>query len=372
MSRPADGGRISSVHGSLLVVTAILPWAVLFVPFLAIEVAGHDAWLSAVPATLFGLAVIFLVVVLGRRFPGETLVGIAHRVLGKPLGLLVSAAYAWWFISISALTARGFAELIHTVILPRTPLIVVLGSVVLVTAMNVRGGIEVIARVNQLLIPFVLAFIGVLAVLSIRDLKPENWQPVLENGLPPLLKGAYIAAGFFGEGIVGLMMVLPFLNRPSQAPRAMWLAILAVGLLMMSTTFWYVGVMGADLAGRLPFSPVEIARFVSIAEFLERMEALTVAFWVLANFAKLSIWYYAAVTAAAEVLGLRDWRPLTWPIGLFIGEFSIHFFRNQTDFFAFIRYSSTPYMVLFEVVLPVILWAVAWARGLRTRPGQAF
>lgn len=367
MAGPIERGRITPFEGGLLVLAAVF-WAVLFIPVLAVEVAGHDGWLSAIPATLFGLAVLVPVIALERRFPGHTLVGIARQVLGPPLGAVTGALYAWWFVSVGALSLRGFAELIHTVVLPRTPIAVVLASLLAVTAINVRSGLEVMARVNQLLTVFVVAFVAALIVLSVRDLQPDNWKPVLENGAKPLLKGAYIAAGFFGEGVIGLMMVTPFLNRRSRAGLALGLAIVAAGLLMMSSTFWYVGVMGADLAGRLRFLPVEIARFVSIAEFLERVEALTVSFWVLANFAKLSIWYYAAATSCAEVMGLGDYRPLTWPMGLLIGELSLHFFRSQTEFYDFIRYSATPYMTLFEVAIPVLLWAVAAVRRRRAGP----
>lgn len=370
MAGPIERGRITPFEGGLLVVAAVF-WAVLFIPVLAVQMAGRDAWLSAVPTTLFGLAVLIPVIALERRFPGHTLVGIARRVLGGPLGAVTGALYAWWFVSIGALSLRGFAELIHTVVLPRTPIAVVLASLMVVTALNVRSGLEVMARVNQLLTVFVVTFVAALIVLSVRDLQPDNWRPVLENGVKPLLKGAYVAAGFFGEGVIGLMMVTPFLNRPSRADLALGLAIVVAGLLMMSATFWYVGVMGADLAGRLRFLQVEIARFVSIAEFLERVEALTVSFWVLANFAKVSIWYYAACTAGAEVMGLGDYRPLTWPVGLLIGELSLIFFRSQTEFYDFIRYSATPYMALFEVAIPLSLWGLAAVRRLRAGPAPA-
>ncbi|MEW6045998.1 MAG: endospore germination permease [Bacillota bacterium] len=364
MKGPADRGRISSLQGGLVIVSVILPWAVLFVPFLSTEVAKQDAWLSAIPMTLFGLGISLLTLALGRRFPGKTLIGIIYTVLGKPIGFVVGASYVWWFVTVGALTARGFAELINTMILPRTPMIVVLGSITLVTATAVRSGIEVMVRTMQVVTPAFLAFLGVLGILSLRDVNAQNLLPVLENGVRAPLQGAYVGAGFFGESIVGLMVVLPFLNRREQAPQALIAPIWFLGLLGLTSSLWYISVLGPEVAGRLAFPAAEIARFISIAAFLERLEALAVAFWMLANFAKLGVGYYAAATALGELLDLPDFRPLTWPVGLLIAEFSVHLFSNQTEFFDFIRFSATPYMALFELLIPLLLWAAASGRRI--------
>lgn len=363
MKGPADRRRISSLQGGLVIVSAILPWAVLFVPFLSIEVAKQDAWLSAIPMTLFGLGIALLTLALGRRFPGKTLIGIIYTVLGKPIGFVVGASYVWWFITLGTLTARGFAELINTMILPRTPMIVVLGSIILVTATAVRSGIEVMVRTMQVVIPALLAFLGVLGILSLRDVNAQNLLPVLENGVRAPLQGAYVRAGFFGECIVGLMMVLPFLNRREQAPQVLIAPVCFLGLLGLTSSLWYISVLGPEVAGRLAFPAAEIARFISIAAFLERLEALAVALWMLVNFAKLGVWYYAA-TALGELLDLPDFRPLTWPVGLVIAEFSVYMFSNQTEFFDFIRFSATPYMALFELLIPLLLWAAASGRRI--------
>ncbi|MFS8664066.1 MAG: spore germination protein [Limnochordales bacterium] len=132
-----------------------------------------------------------------------------------------------------------------------------------------------------------------------------------------------------------------------------------VGALTLVSFVWFVGVMGPELAGRMRFLPVEAARFISVAEFLERMEALTVSFSVFVTFAKLSVWYYAAVICLAEVLGLGDYRPMVWPVGLLIGEGSMLFFGNIAELASFIRWASTPYMLVFEVAIPLVVLLVS-------------
>jgi len=369
-----DPGRISSTEGVLLLMASVLPWAILYLPHFAVEAAGQDAWLAVIPLTLFALALGYLVGWILRRFPGQSLVSIACRVLGRPLGLAVGAAYTWWFISVAALTLREAGEVIINVVLPRTPIPVVLGSLLVVSALNVRSGIEVMARSNFFLAPFAIGFLLILVIFSLRDLRADNLLPILEHGVGPFLRGAYVSAGFFGTAVVALVTVGPRLNRPSEIGRVVTWAVGLVGALTLVSFVWFVGVMGPELAGRMRFLPVEAARFISVAEFLERMEALTVSFSVFVTFAKLSVWYYAAVICLAEVLGLGDYRPMVWPVGLLIGEGSMLFFGNIAELVSFIRWASTPYMLVFEVAIPLVVLLVSAARqalGAGRRPSPS-
>lgn len=351
-----------------MVLSTILPWSLLFVPFLTIDAAGRDAWLAAVPLTAYGLAVAWLVLALGRRFPRRSLVGILRAALGKNAGALVAGGYVLWFIWVGALTARGFIELINAMILPRTPMTVVLGSVLLVTATAVRSGIEVLVRTMQVVVPSLLAFLAVLVTLSVRDMDGYTLLPVLEHGALGPLRAAWVGAGFFGEAILGLAVVWPLLNRPEQARRAFVDPVWVAGILAMGSSMWYVTVLGPEVAGRLAFPPLEIARFISIAGFLERLEALAVAFWVFANFAKLGVWYYSATANLAELLGLADIRPLSWPVGLLTGELCLLMFGTQVDYFDFVRFSATPLMAIFQLAIPLLVWAVISVRPSPSAP----
>lgn len=330
-----------------------------------IGVAGRDAWLSAVPVTFLGVAVAFLTASLGRRFPGETLVGFSRKILGKPLGLFVGAAYVFWLMTIGALTLRGFSELILTFLLRRTPIMVLVVSFLLVSAMAVRGGIEVIARISQLSVPISIGFIFFGFAFSLPNIRSQNWLPILGNGFLPIWQGTYIAIAFFAEVIIGVLIILPYLNQQRHALRTLVTPVIILGGLMMASSALYVGVLGADIAGRVLFPALDVSRLVSVAEFIQNIESCMMVFWLFANFSKLTIWYYAATVALAENLGLQDYRSLAWPVGVLIGAFTLLLFSNVTEFFGFLRFSATPFMLLFELIIPILLWGVAYGHSKR-------
>lgn len=104
-----------------------------------------------------------------------------------------------------------------------------------------------------------------------------------------------------------------------------------------------------------------------MAGFLERMEVLFLGFWVLGNFVKLAVWYYAAATGLGALLRLTSHRPFVWPVGLVLVALSLHSFRGQTDMVDFLAAPASAYQGLFVLVIPLGLLAVA---TLRSRKGR--
>ena len=46
------------------------------------------------------------------------------------------------------------------------------------------------------------------------------------------------------------------------------------------------------------------------------------AIWVVGAFVKISVFYYVAALGTAQWLNLSDYRPVVWPLGIIIVEFS--------------------------------------------------
>lgn len=79
----------------------------------------------------------------------------------------------------------------------KTPLIVIIASMVLLCAFAVHGGLEVLGRTALLFSPlFILPLLSFVIFLS-PDFEVKNIFPILGNGIVPVLKGAVIP----GDGI---------------------------------------------------------------------------------------------------------------------------------------------------------------------------
>lgn len=310
-----EQGKIESSQAIALMLSLILPTAILFLPAVVVRGAKQDAWLSLLMATLLGLVIAWLVVSLSLRFPDKTLCEYAEDILGKVLGKAICLSYIWlFFLYIGSGTVREFSYFLVTVLMPDTPMVVFSISVVAVAAYAVRNGLEVLCRFNLLFIP-VTGLLVIVFLLSIRDMQPANLLPVFAAGfLLPVLKSSFVPSMWLGE-IVLLAMIIPYLNKPQGARRVAMLSVLLSGFILTVSILEALLIFGPDYTPNWMFPIYNVVRIISIANFLERLESIVVVFWVLGGIVKIGVFYYAAVLGSAQCLGLRDYRPLVLPVG---------------------------------------------------------
>ncbi|MFZ5944644.1 MAG: GerAB/ArcD/ProY family transporter [Bacillota bacterium] len=358
-----EKGKITSIQAILLMLSMILPTAVLTVPAVTVKSARQDAWLSIIIATLGGLLIAWLVVSLSLRFPGKTLFEYMEEILGKGLGKMVSFLYIWlYFLTIGSGVVREFGSFLVTVLMPDTPIIVFHIVVVIVAAYAVRNGLEVLSRANQLLIPTTV-LLAMVYILSTGNMKFSRLLPFFDAGLLPIVKGAFVPTMWLGE-IITLTMIIPYLNKPKEAHRVAVLSVLLVSFFLTASILEVLLIFGPDLTGNWIFPVFNAARLITVGNSLERLETVIVLAWILGGFFKIGVFYYAAVLGSAQLLELRDYRPLVLPVGIILVALSIlQWGESIVDMLHFITKVYVPMLlIIFEVGIPLVLMIVAMAR----------
>lgn len=354
--------KISSTQLMFLLVTLVTATGWLFVPAITAEAAGESGWISVlIPATVFGVAVVLVCVALGLRFPGRTVIEYSGDIAGKFGGKVVGLGYIFFFLHINGVIIREFGEFMVTAFMPDTPLLVFNGVMVLLAAYAVRCGLEVICRANQFVFPLAVLSLFVIIALVAGEMHLENLLPVMEEGLAPVLKGALAPASWRGEVVV-LLMFLPYLNFPQEAGKAGLLAVIFIGILLTLATAAVIAVFGEGMAAHLTFPTLYLARYVSVAGFIERVEAIVMVLWVAGIFVKISCFYQAAALAVAQWLGLKDYRPLVLPLGVVQLVWSVTLFDNSRELVAFLAKTFPPYAYVFELGIPLLLLLIALIR----------
>jgi len=357
-----EQGKIDAKQAIMLMVSMVLPTAILTVPAITVQYARQDAWLSVVLATLAGLLIAWLVASLSLRFPGKNLFELTEEILGKVPGKVIGLLYIWWFLHTNALIMDEFGGFLCVAIMPDTPHIIFFLVGAIVAGYAVRNGLEVLSRYNQLFLPFILGLLFVVFLLAAKDMKAARLLPVFDAGLIPIVKGSAVPASWLGE-IVIFTMIIPYLNKPKQAIRVAALATLFTGSFLMVSILVALAVFGPNLTGHWVFPTFNAIRVISIANFLERLESVLIAAWMFGGFAKLGVFYYAAVLGSAQWLGLKDYRPLVAPVGLILVGLAF-LCPNIVNLLHFIASGWPPYaIIVFEAGLPLLLLVVAMARG---------
>ncbi|MED4990840.1 GerAB/ArcD/ProY family transporter, partial [Parageobacillus toebii] len=93
--------------------------------------------------------------------------------------------------------------------------------------------------------------------------------------------------------------------------------------------------------------------------FLEHLEAIITALWVVGVFLKISVFYYASVLGTAQWLNLSDYRPIVFPMGFFILLFAVWSAPNLMELTRFLGSSFPFYILSVQAGIPLLLLFIA-------------
>jgi spore germination protein KB len=190
----------------------------------------------------------------------------------------------------------------------------------------------------------------------------ENLTPVLENGIVPVAYGALVIASRTTV-ILAVLMLLPYINMPKKIKNYLGIGFLTLTLYFIAIAIITAAIFGVEQAKTLAFPFYYAVRMISIADFLERIDAIFFAIWVLGMFVNIATIYYLTVLAAAQLLKLRNYGPIVLAMGTIIVSLSIFQSDSMIALNEFLSYKVfTWYALFFIFVLPLFLLIVAIIR----------
>lgn len=357
-----DKGRISSVQLLFLLLIADLATSFLYVPAITAKGAGPDAWISLLfVVTVYALGVAVVCTVLAKRFPFQVFTEYLPVVIGKIPGKLLAAAYVLVFTHITSVMVVEGAQFVKTNFLVETPLLVLEMVLAGVAVYGVYQGIEVIARHNEIVFPIFILSISILIIFVVKDINFNNYLPVLENGFMPVLKGAMTPAAWRGEVFI-VLMLFPYLNQKEEGLKTTMAMPIIAGIFVTAVVATTVGVFGDIYTSRLTYAGNTLARYISVAGVLERMELVIVIVWVAGVIVKLAIFYHTISMAAATTLGLKGYKIMAVPVAAATILAGNHFYGTYIQVVEFLSKVWPAYGCTIELIIPGLILLIAVLR----------
>ncbi len=242
------------------------------------------------------------------------LVQINDLVFGRFLGKAVSLYYLIFFALTLSFNIRDVGDFYTTFLMTDTPQMFFLIVFVFVCALGVRSGIEVLGRVSHLFVFISIVIVVGIFLLLIGEMDFSNILPVLE--LPPktFIQGTHIIATVpFGETIV-FLLIMSALNDTKNMARYTMAGLLIGGLTLLTVAFRNTFVVG-NLESILTSPSFQSARLIDMGTVFTRMDLLIGIGQTIMLFLKCTLFYYAIVVSIGQLLGLKSYLPLVFPVG---------------------------------------------------------
>ncbi|MDF2504310.1 endospore germination permease [Clostridium sp.] len=329
--------------------------------------AGRDAWISAIISTVAGCLVIILYTSLMRMNLGLSLVQWWPEQFGKLLGTPI----AWMYTLLMLYElGRGIGDLkflIPVTILPKSSILIVLSLFMIIILYAVHSGIEVIARVGELVF-FIIIFLIIMEVIFLYASKIMNFTkllPISGKGWKPIFKAVWPVGitQSFGESIE-FAMIWPLVKQPEKIMKATLFSVITSGVIIVCFDVLGVATLGGSIFKNSFYPLFTLVQQISVGEFITNLDALEVIFLLTNIFFKLTIHTFAIVMAIKQLTLVENRKIFMMPIvliSLYLGmTMSFNISEHIESGFNFIQYSL---FVPFHLILPSILLVVTLIRG---------
>ncbi len=333
-----EKGIISTRQFVLMLFIIITSFTSLHVPAILIQQAGRDSWLAVIGGWFLDVLLAIIYGYLGVRFPGENFVQYSMTILGKYVGRIVGIMFPIFFLLVCALIQRGLSHLIRSAFLPETPFEVILLSGALIIGFAARKGIEVIARVCEVIGPVYLLSIILLISFILPISEINKMKPQLEEGFPTVLVGAFMILTFYGICIM-MAMFIPLNNKIENGFLAKFIAVSMGAFFVGSVVVLSIMVFGYDEVKNIAVVGYSLTRMVNIGNFLERMGIIWMMIAVGAGILASSMMVWAFSLGIAQISNLKTYKPLICPTVFLSSIIAITSFDNHAEHIRFTHYT---------------------------------
>jgi len=354
--------KISAVQIEFMMVPTIIGTGLLSIPAIAAKLALHDMWLTPLFGAITGYITVFIVWKIYKLYPTLTPYQYSEEILGKWIGKIVGLVFVFFYIQNCGLIVRQYSDFITSNVMHETPLVAFSTTLLFISGLAVRGGIEVVARSSVICSGIYIAW-ALVVLFIINKIDLGQLLPFLENGPLPLIKGSMIHSSWYSEFFL-LAFLLPYLNNQKAALKAGMKSVFYVMVLLFYVSFFVLTLFGLTSMNQL-YPVYTMIRSLSLFGFFENFEVLVTAAWVLGNYVKTSVFLYVSCIGIAQIFRLSDYRLIVFPVCLLILLFS---YWNVPNIVFLIHYMFTIqpfYFMIVQTFLPFVLLMVGMYRKKR-------
>lgn len=328
-----------------------------------IHIAAQDAWISVLLAGIGGLVIAAFVIRIGLRYPNRTIVEYSQTILGRWLGHAIILPYLIFWISVAGAVLRVTCDFVMLSLFRETPIVIVALLLVMPAFyVTYSGGIEGIARCGQILGPIILVnHIGA-TLLGMNNIDVHRLLPVLtDTNVMQLFTGTLLPLALFGECTM-VMMLIPFVTKPRKVYSSTLLAVGSSLVFAIFATATIIATFGPKISGKMAFPIYDMIKFISLMDFIQNLDVLSIPIWISAVFIKISLYLFISSYGTAQWLGIRKWQHMVIPTAMAIVVFAL-LPRNTTQVVEYTYRVTIPFATsILYVLIPLTLLIIGSLR----------
>ncbi|MDI6602400.1 MAG: endospore germination permease [Thermoanaerobacteraceae bacterium] len=303
-----NNDNITPSQTTIFVISIIIGTGILSLPGNVSRVAGPDGWITVLLGGIASFLMAIPVAALSNKMDKSSFIGYMRSMFGPIVGSVFGTIYVVYFVFISSVILRIFADVLTTYIFVKTPEEFFIITMMLLTIYLILSGIEPTARTSEILVPISLFAIFFIHLIAIPNADFTELLPLLRTPLNKLLEGIYQTIfSFLGFEI--LLIVSPYITDRKHGFR-----IIGISLSVTTAVYLYIVIIVVSSLG-LAKTSISIWPSMSLmmsisgpGRMLERMGILAMSIWIITMFTTLCGFYLAGSLTLSDLLYSKNYR----------------------------------------------------------------
>lgn len=352
--------NISLKQLEALIITTIIGVGILSLSSDVANMLGNDGWIIIVISGFLAMIMMYIMIKLCKLYPGRVYYDFGKDIIGPKLFNVINIIYLFHFLALSAFTLRIFAEIIKIFLLGRTPIEIIILSMLFATTYIARSNIEIIGRMAVFILPIVLVTTGIFVLVTIPVIDFTNILPIFRISLADL-KRIPNGTGIIFFSYIGfeiLFIAMAYVEGEKGATKHSIKGIIYVIVIYLVTFFITLSGFGVFELKREIWPSLSIMREVELPGFfVENIDGLILAAWILVVFATLGPTLYSGSVVLSKILNTKKHSlfvlPMT-PIILILSLIPQNMSEIYSMMFILLKYLGTFVMIICPVSMYII------------------
>ncbi len=325
--------------------------------------AKQTAYIAPLIAAMIASGFFFFIFPLWKRYQGSSFAGISYKILGSPIGKGVMILYFFWFVFLTSYFIRNCDEKLLTTMYTHENTSYFIIVVLILSAIILRKGIYVIARMNQITFSIIVTLLVLILCLLLPQLSIKNLTPISRLDILPILRGVPAVLSTISY-LFFLFLIGNEITVTGPIQRSWGLALFIFTFAAVWILATIIGLFGHGVAKELVWPLLSAVKQVFESKSFSGMESFFLSIWLFSDFISIAFLVYLALSLLKSIFGLTDPMSLLYIYLLFLFFTSRYLVKNLFELQYIGRIIISGGNILFGFLLPFLIYIVGKCRKL--------
>jgi spore germination protein KB len=358
---------ISNFQFMALIVISTIGTSSLYAPAIFAHYAERNSWYLVVVGGIMGLLNLLVLLKLNKFYPDKNILAICTHLLGPWFGGGLAFLFVFYFLDLSSWILREFSQFFIIALNPIIPQMWYLIAGAIMCAYAVYHGLEVVARVSEIVFIVTVTTFLAIYVMLINQYHPEYLLPILEDGLIKPLKGLMLSMSWFGD-LMFISMIIQYVRKTKSTTAYAMAGVGITFLLLLMSVLSCTMLFGGEATSTFTYPSISLIQNIRLFRNIERFDAALVVVWVMSSFTKITAYFWSAFRGLSDLLKLKQ--PKRWIIPMaaafvICSRYKVWGLVELTSFYD----HQSWYFVMFQLFIPALLLFIAWIKENLNKSG---